>query len=288
MSEELSRDHLGSGEPIEPPLSSETVGPGLTSSSKRPVPGGGSKLSSSDQPGDPYATLIVLPIDGLMGSKVYSAPRPLPQAVEDALTAAVRIAGESARCVVVVSGGAIMPQACMQALVQRMPGGLDSFGRGRKIEALVKESSADFGDLWEGALLVKGVAKRQAALVRFGAIAVVTGTAMAPATERVYRKCFDDWRVLESGGLGRGGRDLPVPIRVTPIDVLRNEGLSALQARAAGFDDASFARAMHTYSRHPSWPRCRTPPPDGASEASDAGTNGACGNGPLAKRRKED
>lgn len=257
MSEELGRENRRV--PIEPPLGG-TSSSLLTASpavAKRQVsvPGGGSKLSSSDQPGDPYATLIVLSIDGLVAKKTYTAPRTLPSAVDEALTAAVRLVDERGRCVVVVSGGSAMPQACMQALVQRMPGGLDSFGRGRKIESLVKEASAEYGNLWESALLVKMVAKRQAALVRFGAIVVLSASALAPATSRVYSKCFEDWRVLEGGGRGRGGRDLPIEVAVEAVEVAEADR-TALEARAALMDgDAWFDRSEATYCHHPSWPQ---------------------------------
>ena len=42
----------------------------------------------------------------------------------------------------------------MQEVVRRMPNGLDSFGPGRHVEALLKERSAEYGNVWESALLV--------------------------------------------------------------------------------------------------------------------------------------
>ena len=294
MSEELSRDHRAAGEPVEPTQASANLSPTpiATQESKSSqnrwsvgLPGGGANRSTSDQPGDPYATLIVLCIDGLTATKAYSAPHELPAAVEAGIDATVTTIHESTRCVVAVNGGQAIPQKCMQALVHRMPGGLDSFGRGRQIEALVKEPSAEFGNLWEGALLVKMVAKRQAALVRFGSIVIVTGSSVAETALRVYRKCFEDWRRLENGGKGRGGRDVPLDVRVQPVDVQAAEDSDvhkALLERAAGWTDSWYEHGLETYRNHPSWPiACGAEP-----EAEGLSSNEAPQGIPDAKRHK--
>ena len=284
MSEELGREHAGAGRPIEP-VTSSSSSPVATSAHKRTWegsakkasdsssrPGGGSKLSQADQPGDPYATLIVLDLAGLVPKKLYSAPRPLPASIDEGLGRVAQSVLANERSVVVVSGGSAGPQACMQELVLRLPGGLDSFGRGRKVEVLVKEAASEHGNLWESALLVKMVAKRQAALVRFGTVVVVTGRRHAAATERVYRKVFEDWRTLQDGGLGHGGRDLPLDVHVQPIEV----ECEVLAARAAELDDGWYAKGLVTYGKHPSWPRLERP--------AGGGTDGDAPSGKQARQ----
>ena len=243
---------------LPPPAAASSQSAESSSATPKPnpkrLPGGGSNLATGDKPGDPFACLIVLAIDGLLAKKLYRAPETMPPAVDAALSACVSIVKSSSRCVVVISGGSVMPQSCMRAFVERMPGGLDSFGRGRQIEVLVKETAAEYGNLWESALLVKMVAKRQAALIRFGSVLVVTACAMAAVTRRVYHKCFEDWRVLESGGLGRGGRKLPLGVRVEAIDVDPIDEASFV-AKAASSNDAWFDNGKLTYAHHPSFPK---------------------------------
>lgn len=214
------------------------------------IPGGGTMLPTGDQPGDPFATLIVISMDGLLGEQQTSKPKALPPPVEAALEAARRLVDGAERSVVAIAGGAVMTQVGMEEMVRRQPKGLDAFGRGRKIEALVKERSAEWANLWESTLLVKMVAKRQCALVRFGSVAVITSVALEPATMRAYSKIFEDWRLLEDGGACRGGRDLPIPIHIKPI-VTTEPGLAV---RAATFDDRWFDNGQQIYARHPQWP----------------------------------
>jgi hypothetical protein len=52
------------------------------------------------------------------------------------------------------------------------------------VEALFKEGSAEFGNLWECALHAKALAKRQRARTRFGQVVVVTSPQMAEVTVR--------------------------------------------------------------------------------------------------------
>ena len=75
------------------------------------------------------------------------------------------------------------------------------------------------------------VAKRQAALVRFGSVIVITGSGHAAATKRVYRKVFEDWRTLQDGGLGRGGRDLALDVRIQAIATEKQRKLEQEKAR---------------------------------------------------------
>ena len=268
MSEELGPSRGGARAftaLLPPPVAASSQSAASSSATPKPtpkrLPGGGSNLVTGDKPGDPFACLIVLAIDGLLTKKLYRAPETMPPAVDAALSTCVSIVKSSSRCVVVLSGGSVMPQLCMQAFVERMPGGLDSFGRGRLIEVLVKETAAEYGNLWESALLVKMVAKRQAALIRFGSVLVVTARAMAAVTRRVYQKCFEDWRVFESGGLGRGGRDLPLGVRVEAIDVdpIDEAAFVAKAASSAWFDNGKLLYAHHpsfpksVVMRHPDW-----------------------------------
>lgn len=122
---------------------------------------------------------------------------------------------EGRRCVIICTGGQHLSQALMEAIVSKVPGGLDSFGPGRKVEALFKERAAPYGALFESALLVKALAKRQRSNVRFGSVRIITADCFAEATLRVYKQCFSDWRVLISGGKGRGGRDDPLDMEAT-------------------------------------------------------------------------
>ena len=262
MSEELARVHSATGVPVEPktPACTQAVTrlssagshnlPGTSSGRPTGVPGGGLHVSKRDMPGDPYATLCIIATDWLLAKKVYSAPRPVPSAIDAALAAALKEVEACGRCVLVVSGGSVMPQACMQDVVKRMPGGLDSFGRGRPVEVMVKEPSAEWGNMWESALLIKMVAKRQASLVRFGSVVVVTAASVTAPTQRVFEKAFEDWRKLEGGGQAAGGRDLPIDVRTVPITVDEE----SLTERAAALDERWFKHGLETYEKHPSWP----------------------------------
>ena len=103
---------------------------------------------------------------------------------------------------------------------------------------------------WESALLVKALAKRQRANIRFGSVRVITADAFAAPTARVYNRIFTDWRVLFNGGKCRGGRDDALDIQVVSID----SSDAALRRRASELDDAWFERGLSENASHPSWP----------------------------------
>lgn len=137
------------------PVSSTPASFEVTSSQKksRPIPGGGTTLPDGDKPGDPFATLIVLAADGLLSEEPHSLPslpasggralrRELPPYVGAGLERLLTLLEECERCVVVCSGGPVLSTALMQEIVRRVPGGLDSFGPGRLVEALHKERAA--------------------------------------------------------------------------------------------------------------------------------------------------
>ena len=216
MSEELGYTHAAAGRPVEPiqPAGIEADSSGINaasatspprrsprghppsaavSSGKRTfVPGGGSALVAGDKPGDPFATLLVLPADGFVGrAPPRAGGSTLPKPLDEALGAMLDLVEKSPRSVAVVAGGDIT-SSLMTQMVLRMPGGLDSFGPGRRVHALLKERSAPWGHLWESALLVKALAKRQAATVRFGCIVVLSAPCLAAQTLRAYKHVFSD------------------------------------------------------------------------------------------------
>lgn len=125
------------------------------SSSSRNIPGGGSALATGDKPGDPFATLIVIAGDCLLGKQPYSRLTEIPPLLEKALCTALSFLDPASRCVVICAGGQHLTQALMEQVVSRTPRGLDSFGPGRLVEACFKERSAAYGNLWESTLLVK-------------------------------------------------------------------------------------------------------------------------------------
>jgi hypothetical protein len=223
-------------------------------SRSRGIAGGGSALAPGDKPGDPFATLIVIAGDCLVGQQPFNRLTALPPMVDKALQTSMSLI-EGTRCVIVCAGGPHLTQAMMEACVSRVPGGLDSFGPGRRVEACFKERSAAFGNLWESALLVKSLAKRQAALIRFGTVRVVTGERHITPTLRCYRHCFGDWRVLVNGGACHGGRDEPIDVQVVPIPVEPAD--AKLESRAAAMDDNWFERGLLDYAQHPAWPQNR-------------------------------
>ena len=204
------------------------------------IPGGGRFLPKGDQPGQPFATLVVVVADGLVE---HAPPRwarggaadALPPQLAKGVDAAVKLTGEVQRSVVICAAGANATAAQMMTqVVARMPGGIDAFGPGRRVreatpcpfasphaaqrvlcsiadvlttgglplsliwepdgpvfppaspqvEALLKESSAEFGNLWETALHAKALAKRQRSLTRFGEVVVITSPQMAEVTVR--------------------------------------------------------------------------------------------------------
>ena len=272
MSEELGYNHAAAGLPVEPALSPTTPGnpqpsfPLASSSStsaiakRKFVPGGGSALASGDQPGDPFATLIVLPADHVVGTKPSAGK--LPTELHQALASAIGLIETASRSVVIVAGGETST-ALMTQMVLRMPGGLDSFGPGRRVHALLKERSAPWGELWESALLTKALAKRQASTVRFGSVVVLTAPCLTAQTLRVYRHVFSDWRVLVDGGRGRGGRDAPLDVRVVTVEAPPSGGSGGdeggkderLLARAAALDETWFRDGLEKWQVHPWWPK---------------------------------
>lgn len=228
------------------------------SSKRKFVPGGGSALASGDKPGDPFATLVVLAADGLLGAppKGGLTASTMPPLLDTALETALTLVDGAPRCVFVVTGGTVTAPLMTQ-VVLRMPGGLDAFGAGKRIEALLKERSAPWGSLFESALLVKALAKRQCATVRFGRVVVLTHAALSAATVRVYSHVFSDWRVLVDGGHANGGRDDALHVRAEPIDSDppgAHEDLGLLLQRAAELDDAWFAAGLDKFKPHPWWP----------------------------------
>ena len=251
-----------------PPRPTEAAASSASGSRRRFVPGGGSALASGDKPGDPFAMLVVVAADVVVGK----APRtggPFPAPLASALDVTLRQVEAAPRSVVVVAGGRVT-SSLMSQMVLRMPGGLSSFGPGKHIQAMLQERSAPWGSLWESALLVKALAKRQASTVRFGTVVVLASRCLAPATRRVYEHVFSDWRVLIDGGLAKGGRDEPLEVRVvdavpTSETVDGDEAADtggesvtddeALLARSTAFDDAWFERGLATYAVHPWWPK---------------------------------
>ena len=105
------------------------------------IVGGGTSLPPGDQPGDPWSTLFVIAGDGLLGEQPWSKVTTLPPLVEKGLLMGLTML-EGCRCVVMVTGGPHLTQALMEEVVRRVPGGIDSFGPGRAVEALFKERAA--------------------------------------------------------------------------------------------------------------------------------------------------
>ena len=216
------------------------------------VPGGGSALSSGDKPGDPFATLIVLPADGVLGS-APKASGALPPALDAACAHALSLVEAAPRCVVITAGGAITT-SLMTQMVMRMPGGIDSFGPGKRVHMMLKERSAPWGSLWESALLVKALAKRQAATVRFGTVIILTASSLAPPTAKVYKHVFSDWRVLVDGGQAKGGRNDALDVRVEAVEAAGDED-EKLNARAQQLcDEAYWKEGFDKFAVHPWWP----------------------------------
>lgn len=90
-----------------------------------------------------------------LGEQPLSHLTRLPLLVDKGVEAAVSFLGAGTRCVLVCTAGHHLTQAIMEEVVTRVPGGLDSFGPGRLVEACLKERSAPYGNLWESVLLVK-------------------------------------------------------------------------------------------------------------------------------------
>ena len=267
MSEELSREHAAAGVPNEPPISPEPPGKHpalpLPSASKRKfVPGGGSTLAQGDLPGDKFATLVVLPADAIVGDAPPSTSKLSPE-IDIALKEAIKLIEGAERSVAIVAGGNLS-STLMTEVVLRMPGGLDSFGPGRRVQALLKERSAPWGNPFESALLTKALAKRQASTVRFGSVVVLCASCVAEPLLQIYKHCFSDWRVLVNGGACRGGRDDPLDVRVHVINGGSASSSSSgdtlvedekLRARALAFDNQWYERGLKKYAVHPWWPR---------------------------------
>ena len=273
------------------PTTSKPADSPATTPVVRPIPGGGSRLAAGDKPGDPFATLVVLAADGLLGEQPFSMLKRLPTGAIDlpvsvceGLTRCLGLLDSGRRSVLICAGGQTLTHGLMQEAVRRMPSGLDSFGPGRHVEALLKERSAEYGNVWESALLVKALAKRQCSIVRFGSVRVVTAAAMAAYTDRVYARVFADWRVLVGGGACNGGRDEPLDVQVVPVDLAAADAALASRAEASG--DASFAKGVEDYSSHPWWPKAVVLTRDASVEGFELEQRGGHeGDEPPAKRQ---
>ena len=249
---------------------SESSAAASSASGKRSVPGGGSALASGDKPGDPFATLLVLAADAILG-KPFTGP--IPPMLNRALDAIIQLVEAAPRCVVVVAGGPSATQSLMTQIVLRMPGGLDAFGPGKRVEALLKEKSAAWGSLFDSALLVKALAKRQASTVRFGSVVVLAAQPLAAPSQRVYTHVLQDWRILINGGRAKGGRDDSLEVKVHECPSEDGEAPDEpLIARGASFDDAWFAKGLETYAVHPWYPK---PPPELEEEEEEQASSGS-------------
>lgn len=234
--------------------------PGVPPQPRKNIPGGGSGLATGDKPGDPFARLIVIAGDGLVGKRPLSALGELPPLASAGLDAGLAIvAGGCTRCVVMLTGGPHLGHALMTEVVRRMPDGIDAFGPGRRVEHLVKEQKSQFGSLWESALLCKSLAKRQCQTVRFGSVRIVTSECLSAATQRAYVHAFSDWRVLVAGGAANGGADERLDVAAVPV-AETGEPDVALAERAAGLAPTWFEDGKRTYAQHPSWPLAPSAP----------------------------
>ena len=125
MSEELDYKHAAAGVPNEPTASPITIAApsaatAPSSSTKRKfVPGGGSALAKGDKPGDPFATLVVLPADNIVGAKL-SASSKFPSRLDDALTTTLGLVENASRSVAIVAGGDVST-AMMSQMGARVP-----------------------------------------------------------------------------------------------------------------------------------------------------------------------
>ena len=201
------------------------------------IPGGGGKLA------DPDATpghLIIVTGDWLSNDPYFKIMGKLPELVQDGLGASLdSLCG---RCVVVCTGGHGLSHTMVSQLVARI--GLDECGPGRKVEAVLKERSAEFGNIFESALLCKALAKRQCSGIHFEQVTVITAEAVADATRRVYEVAFSDWKPK---------------LKLNTRGVPTSDEEITTRAAAIG-DEAWFERNASTYETHPSMPRTLASP----------------------------
>ena len=196
--------------------------------------------------------------DWLACEEVTDAP--LPQLMQSALAEAVDALG--GRCVVVCTGGATQAHLMVQHMISSIEGGVDACGPGRKIELCLKEKSgaSTWGDVWGSALLCKGLAQRQASLVKFERVTIVTAAPLAEPTRRVYEVLLADW---PNGGPQVIARAVPLPADAAEPSAAAADGemVAGLTARAEQVvrDEAWLQRHAAALAWHPLFPR-----PDGA------------------------
>lgn len=194
--------------------------------------------------------LIVVCGDWLSCEEVTEAP--LPQLMQSALAEAVDALG--GRCVVVCTGGATQTHLMVQHMIGTVEGGVDSCGPGRKVELVLKEKSgaSTWGDVWGSALLCKGLAQRQASLVRFERVTIITAAPLAEPTRRVYETILADW---PNGGPTVTTRAVPLPADAAAS--ADGEMVTGLTARAEQVvrDDAWLQRHAAALAWHPLMPR---------------------------------
>lgn len=259
----------------------------------RSIPGGGSFLAAGDQPGDPFAQLIVIAGDGLVGKKPWSALTELPPLASAGLDEGLKLVNSCERCVVVCTGGVHLGHQMMSESVRRMSDGIDAFGPGKRIESLLKEQKGQFGSLWEAALLAKSLVKRSCPTVRFGSVRIVTSDALSEATQRAYNTVFSDWRLLVGGGALNGGTDERLDVSTVAVPT---DGDAELAGRAASLPPSWFEDGKRMHAQHPSWPVAPLPspamarPPGAASGGGGSGVDASeaeGGSAPACKRPKE-
>lgn len=240
------------------------------------IPGGGGFLPTADpRPGH----LIVVCGDWLAAStgRLGDPPPPL---VKRALTEAV--AALEGRCVVVCCGGTALSHAMVQHLVLSTPGGVDACGPGRTIELVLKEPSAEWGNVWLSALQCKNLTMRQSSLIKFARLTVVTADALADVTRKVYEHVLSDWHEAPAAGCP----GLTLTARTVPAS-------EEVAARAAEIEaDAGwFERNAAEYAQHVSMPKPKptTPKQQRAAAAVEGGAEaGAGGNGGGELKRDRD
>ena len=104
--------------------------------------------------------------------------------------------------------------------------------------------SAEFGNIFESALLCKALAKRQCSGIHFEQVTVITAEAVADATRRVYEVAFSDWKPK---------------LKLNTRGVPTSDEEITTRAAAIG-DEAWFERNASTYETHPSMPRALASP----------------------------
>ena len=236
------------------------------------IPGGGGFLPEADpRPGH----LIVVCGDWLAAStgRVGDPPPPL---VKRALTEAV--AALEGRCVVVCCGGTALSHSMVQHLIFSTPGGVDACGPGRKIELVLKEPSAEWGNIWLSALQCKNLTMRQSSLIKFERLTIVTADALADVTRRVYEHVLSDWQEAPAAGCP----GLTLTSRTVPAS-------EEVAARAASIEaDAEwFERNAAAYAQHVSMPKPKQQRAEGVEGSAEAG-GGGIGSGGRGEKRERD